>query len=77
MSAKPVEMTPLVVGVAGAAVLLNTSEDKVRELLAAGLLTEVPNLSTPAKKAIAIVELQRFASVNVGGGRGSLRAVAS
>lgn len=55
----------LVVGVDGAAHLLNTSRDKVRELVAAGLLATVPNLSSSAKLSISVTELQRFA--NVGG----------
>lgn len=69
--AQHLHLEPLVVGLAGAAHLLNTSEDKVRELLRAGLITEVPHLSSPVRKAIAIDELKRF--VNVGGAR-QLRA---
>ena len=61
-------MDPLVVGMEGAAFLLNTSEDKVRELLRAGFIREVPHLTSPARRAIAITELQRF--VAVGGDRG-------
>jgi hypothetical protein len=34
----------------------------VRELIAAGLLAEVPHLSTPHKLAIAVAELERFAA---------------
>lgn len=59
------EVEPLVVGLGGAAHLLNTSEDKVRELLRAGLIVEVPHLTSPARKAIAIEELKRFVTVNV------------
>lgn len=56
-------LEPLVVSLAGAAELLNTSEDKVRELVRAGLIAEVPHLSTPAKRAIAVDELKRFVNV--------------
>jgi hypothetical protein len=52
----------LVVGVAEAAKRLNTAETRVRELIAAGLLAEVPHLSTPHKLAIAVAELERFAA---------------
>jgi hypothetical protein len=45
----------------------------MRKLLAL-LITEVPHLSSPARRAIAVEELKRF--VAVGGGR-NLRAVAS
>jgi hypothetical protein len=55
-----------VVGVTGAAYLLNTSEDQVRNLVHAGLLATVPNLSAPRKLSIAVAEIDRFASVNVG-----------
>lgn len=67
MTAKrpPVGIAPLVVGVAEAAFLLNTSQDKVHELLAGGYLNTVPNLSSPRKIAIAVAELERFAAVNV------------
>jgi hypothetical protein len=61
---RPEGLAPLVVGLAGAAFLLNTSQDKVRELLAGGYLHVVPNLSSERKIAISIVELQRFASTN-------------
>ena len=67
----------LVVGVGGAAHLLNTSTDKVRELVAAGLLTTVPNLSSSAKLSIPVSELQRFANVNVSGAARRLQAVGS
>lgn len=67
------QIEPLVVSLAGAAFLLNTSEDKVRELLRAGLISEVPHLTSPARKAIAIEELKRFVTVNVD--RSTLRAV--
>lgn len=60
---RQLELDPLVVSLAGAAHLLNTSEDKVRELLKAGLIAEVPHLSSPARRAIAVAELQRFVSV--------------
>ena len=62
------------VGVGGAAHLLNTSTDKVRELVAAGLLTTVPNLSSSAKLSIPVSELQRFANVNVSGAARRLQA---
>ncbi len=67
----------LVVGVAGAAHLLNTSTDKVRELVNAGLLATVPNLSSSAKLSIPVSELQRFANVNVGSSSRRLQAVGS
>lgn len=67
----------LVVGVAGAAHLLNTSTDRVRELVHAGLLATVPNLSSEAKLSISVLELDRFAAVNVGAGAVHLRSVAS
>lgn len=67
----------LVVGVTGAAHLLNTSADKVRELVNAGLLATVPNLSSSAKLSIPVSELQRFANVNVGSSSRRLQAVGS
>lgn len=57
--------SPVVVGVAEAARMLNTSETRVRELIAAELLATVPHLSTPAKLAIAVRELERFAANGV------------
>ncbi len=65
----------IVVGVAEAAKRLNTSEQRVRELIAAGLLATVPHLSTPSKAQIAVRELERFAAQGVSAS--SLRAVAS
>lgn len=56
---------PVVVGVAEAARMLNTSETRVRELIATELLATVPHLSTPAKIAIAVRELERFAAAGV------------
>ena len=60
------------VGIAEAARRLNTSEQRVRELVRAGLLATVPHLSTDAKLAIAVRELERFAAQGT-----TLRAVAS
>jgi hypothetical protein len=56
---------PVVVGVVGAARMLNTSEQRIRDLIAADLLATVPHLSTPAKIAIAVRELERFAAGGV------------
>jgi len=64
--------TAIVVGIAEAARRLNTSEQRVRELVRAGLLATVPHLSTDAKLAIAVRELERFAAQGT-----TLRAVAS
>lgn len=60
-----VRCAPVVVGVGEASRMLNTSEQRVRELIAAGLLATVPNLSTPSKIAIAVRELERFAAAGV------------
>lgn len=57
--------SPVVVGVAEAAKMLNTSEARVRELITAELLSTVPHLSTPKKLAIAVAELERFAAAGV------------
>lgn len=67
----------LVVGAAGAAQLLNTSEDKVRELVRAGLISTVDGLSTSSKLAISVRELDRFAAVNAGATAVRLQAVGS
>ena len=64
--------TAIVVGIAEAAKRLNTSEQRVREFVRAGLLATVPHLSTDAKLAIAVRELERFAAQGT-----TLRAVAS
>ena len=64
--------TAIVVGAAEAAKRLNTSEARVREFVRAGLLATVPHLSTDAKLAIAVRELERFAAQGT-----TLRAVAS
>jgi hypothetical protein len=64
--------TAIVVGAAEAAKRLNTSEQRVREFVRAGLLATVPHLSTDAKLAIAVRELERFAAQGT-----TLRAVAS
>jgi hypothetical protein len=56
---------PVVVGVSEAARLLSTSEQRVRDLIHDGLLATVPHLSTPAKIAIAVKELERFAAQGV------------
>lgn len=65
MTRDRVRCAPVVVGVAEAARMLNTSETRVRELIAAGLLATVPHLSTAAKIAIAVRELERFAAAGV------------
>jgi chromosomal replication initiation ATPase DnaA len=64
--------TAIVVGSAEAAKRLNTSEDRVRQFVRAGLIATVPHLSTDAKLAIAVSELERFAAQGT-----VLRAVAS
>lgn len=61
----PLSCPPVVVGVADAARMLNCSEQRVRELIKAGLLATVPHLSTPSKIAIAVRELERFAAGGV------------
>lgn len=58
-------LRPVVVGTAGAAELLNTSEEQVREFIRSGLIATVPHLSTPRKLAIAVAELERFAAQGV------------
>ena len=64
--------TAIVVGSAEAAKRLNTSEDRVRQFVRAGLIATVPHLSTDAKLAIAVSELERFAAQGT-----VLRSVAS
>ena len=54
----------LVVGVEDAARLLNTGDDRVRELLRAGLIRQVDHLTSSKKIAIAVAELERFTAVN-------------
>ena len=56
---------PVVVGLSVAAGMLNTSEDRVSDLIRAGLIATVPPLSTPRKLAIAVAELERFAAQGV------------
>ena len=56
---------PVVVGLSVAAGMLNTSEDRVSDLIRAGLIATVPHLSTPRKLAIAVAELERFAGQGV------------
>ncbi len=56
---------PVVVGLSVAAGMLNTSEDRVSDLIRAGLIATVPHLSTPRKLAIAVAELERFAAQGV------------
>lgn len=65
MSTTKPQPLPVVVGVADAARMLNTSQNRVRELIASGELATVPYLSTPAKLAIAVRELERFAAEGV------------
>lgn len=65
----------IVVGVAEAARRLNTSDARLRELIAAGLIATVPHLSTPNKAAVAVRELERFAAQGVTAP--NLRSVAS
>lgn len=67
----------LVVGAAGAAQLLNTSEDRVRELVRSELIATVDGLSSSAKLAISVRELDRFVSVNTGPTAVRLKAVGS
>lgn len=55
----------LVVNLREAAWLLNTSEDKMRDLVRAGLVATVPPLSSTAKFAISIAELDRFTAGGV------------
>lgn len=59
------QLLPVVVGVLDAARMLNTSEQRIRELINARLLATVPHLSTPSKIAIAVRELERFAAAGV------------
>jgi len=66
---------PVVVGISEAARMLNTSETRVRELVRSELLATVPHLSSDAKLAIAVRELERFAAEGVT--LHALRAVAS
>lgn len=56
---------PVVVGISDAARMLNTSEARVRELVRSGLIDTVPHLSSDSKLAIAVQELERFASLGV------------
>lgn len=56
---------PVVVGLSVAAGMLNTSEDRVSDLIRSGLIATVPHLSTPRKLAIAVAELERFAAQGV------------
>lgn len=65
---------PVVVGLADAALMLNTSPERVSELIRDGVIATVPHLSTPKKLAIAVAELHRFANQGV---TPTLRAVAS
>jgi hypothetical protein len=65
VTAPKLSCPPVVVGVADAARMLNCAEQRVRDLIAAGLLATVPHLSTPAKIAIAVRELERFAAGGV------------
>ena len=71
---RPLAVPPVVVGLADAARMLNTSPDKVSELIREQRIASVPHLSSPKKIAIAVAELQRFANQGV---TPTLRAVAS
>lgn len=53
---------PVVVGTAVAAAMLDTSPERVRELVHAGLIETVPDLSSATRIQIAVIEIERFAA---------------
>jgi hypothetical protein len=54
----------LVVGVEDAARLLNTSENRMYELVRSGAIRQVQGLTSNGKISIAVSELERFVQVN-------------